>query len=132
RFGLSAADLAKVTSWLQSQGVTVDGVSRGRTEVLFSETAAQGETVLQSELHKYVLDGETHFANASEISVPAALSNMVLGFRGLDSFRPKPRARAVKPNFTSHVSGSQYVAPGDFASIYNVKQFYDAGFDGTG
>ena len=132
RFGMSEADLAKVTSWLQSQGLTVDGVSRGRTEVFFSGTAAQVETVFQTELHKYLVDGETHFANASEISVPAALSNMVLGFRGLDSFRPKPRARAVKPNFTSHVSGSHYVAPGDFATIYNLKPLYDAGLDGTG
>ena len=45
RFGMSEADLAKVTSWLQSQGLTVDGVSRGRTEVFFSGTAAQVETV---------------------------------------------------------------------------------------
>ena len=33
RFGMTQNDLAKVISWLQSQGLTVDSVSRNRTEV---------------------------------------------------------------------------------------------------
>jgi len=34
----------------------------------------------------------------------------------------------VKPNFTSHQTGNHFVAPGDFATIYNVP----AALDGTG
>src|SRR6476646_1816396 len=74
RFGMSDADLAKVSSWLKSQGLTVSGFSRARTRVFFSGTAAQVENVFRTELHNYQVDGQTRFANASEVSVPAALS----------------------------------------------------------
>ncbi len=132
RFGMSTGDLEQVTSWLKSQGLTVDGLSRARTRVFFSGTAAQVESVFHTELHRYLLNGETSLANATEISVPEAISGMVLGVRGLETFRPRPRARVARPNFTSHVSGSHFVAPGDFATIYNLKPLYDSGLDGTG
>ena len=132
RFGMSDADLAKVSSWLKSQGLTVNGFSRARTRVFFSGTASQVENVFRTELHNYQVDGQTRFANASEVSVPMALSGMVLGVRGLDNFRPRPRARIAKPNFTSHQTGNHFLSPGDFATIYNVKPLWDAGLDGTG
>ncbi len=132
RFGMSAGDLEQVTSWLKSQGLSVDGSSRARTRVFFSGSAAQVESVFHTELHRYLLNGETSLANATEISVPQAISGMVLGVRGLETFRPRPRARVARPNFTSHVSGSHFVAPGDFATIYNLKPLYDSGLDGTG
>ena len=121
RFGMSADDLAKVSSWLKSQGLTVDGFSRARTRVFFSGTAAQVESVFRTELHQYRIDGETRFANATEVSVPMALSGMVMDVRGLDNFRPRPRAHAVKSHFTSHQTGNHFVSPGDFATIYNLK-----------
>ena len=132
RFGMSEGDLAKVSSWLKSQGLTVDGFSRARTRIFFSGSAAQVENVFRTELHNYQVDGQTRFANASEISVPMALSGMVLGFRGLDNFRPRPRARVARPNFTSHQTGNHFLSPGDFATIYNLTPLYAAGLDGTG
>lgn len=132
RFGMSDADLAKVSAWLKSLGLTVNGFSRARTRVFFSGTAAQVENAFRTELHQYQVDGETRFANATEVSVPMALSGTVLGVRGLDNFRPRPRARVAKPNFTSHVSGNHFLSPADFATIYNVKPLYTAGLDGTG
>ena len=133
RFGMSDADLAKVSAWLKSQGLTVDGYSRARTRVFFSGTASQVEGAFRTEFHRYLVDGQTSFANATELSVPGALSSIVLGFRGFDSFRPRPRARvAVRPNFTSHQSGNHFVAPADFATIYNLNPLYAAGLDGTG
>ena len=102
RFGMSDGDLAQVTSWLKAQGLTVDGFSRARTRVFFSGTAAQVESVFHTELHRYLVNGQMSLANATEISVPQAISGMVLGFRGLETFRPLPRARVARPNFTSH------------------------------
>jgi len=128
RFGMSDSDLAQVTSWLKSQGLTVDGFSRARTRVFFSGTAAQVESVFHTELHRYLVNGQVGLANATEISVPQAISAMVLGVRGLENFRPLPRARVARPNFTSHQSGNHFIAPGDFATIYNVP----AALDGTG
>ena len=94
RFGMSDGDLAQVTSWLKSQGLTVDGFSRARTRVFFSGTAAQVEGVFHTELHRYLVNGQMSLANATEISVPQAISGMVLGFRGLENLPPPaPGAR---------------------------------------
>ena len=139
RFGLSTADLNKVVSWLQSEGFTVNRVARGRTQVWFTGSVSQIETVFRTEMHRYTVNGESHFANAIEPAVPAALSEVVLGVHNLNDFRPKPRvhmrrayADMAKSNFTSSSSGRHFLIPGDFATIYDVKELYTAGFDGTG
>ncbi|HEY1462694.1 MAG TPA: S53 family peptidase [Terriglobales bacterium] len=134
RFGMSKSDIAKVASWLQAQGLTVSRVARGGNEVFFTGTAGQVEYAFHTELHNYAINGNLQYANASAPNVPLALANMVLGIRGLDNFRPKAHNtfRTVRPNFTSSVSGNHFIAPGDFATIYNVKPLYTAGNDGTG
>jgi uncharacterized protein (TIGR03437 family) len=134
RFGVSDADLSKITQWLQEQGLRVVSVARGRNSIAASGTAAQAEAAFQAEIHTYLVDGETHFANASEPSVPAAFSSLVKGIRGLNDFRLKPRLRAslAKPDYTSGRGQTYYVAPGDFATIYDVAPLYAAGINGTG
>jgi pseudomonalisin len=139
RFGLSTADLNKVVSWLQSEGFTVNRVARGRTQVWFTGSVSQIETVFRTEMHRYIVGGENHFVHSTELAVPAALADVVLGVHGLSDFRPRARAHIrklspeeVKANFTSNVTGDHFVAPDDFATIYDVKALYTAGFDGTG
>jgi subtilase family serine protease len=133
RFGMAPADIAKVSAWLVSQGFTVNRVARGRTRISFTGSAAQIESVFHSEIHQYEVNGEKHYANASEISVPAALVNVVLGFTGLNDFRPKPHLHRmpVSPKFTDS-PGVFALVPEDFATIYSVKALYDQGIDGTG
>src|SRR6185295_4014138 len=91
-------------------------------------SAAQVESAFHTQFNRYLVNGQTSIANAVEISVPQAIAEMVQGFRGFENFRPQPRVHAVKPNFTSHQTGNHFVAPGDFATIYNVP----AALDGTG
>jgi uncharacterized protein (TIGR03437 family) len=139
RFGVSDADLGKITQWLQEQGLQVVSVARGRNWIAASGTAAQVEAAFQTEIHSYIVDGETHFANASEPSVPAAFGSVVKGIRGLNDFRMKPRLRAspakpadTKPDYTTGPGQAHYLAPGDFATIYDVTPLYAAGINGTG
>ena len=40
------------------------------------------------------MNGELHFANATEPSVPQAIQPLVLGFLGLDDFRAQASANA--------------------------------------
>lgn len=138
RFGLSKADLDKVVSWLQAEGFTVNRVARGRTQVWFTGSVSQIETAFRTEMHRYLVKGETHFANGVEPAVPAALADVVLGVHHLNDFRPKPRvhmrkvsAEEVKSNYTLSIS-SHFLVPDDFATIYDVKALYTAGFDGSG
>jgi subtilase family serine protease len=131
RFGLAAPDLAKIEAWLRGQGLSVDGVDSGGNHIRFSGSVARLESAFQTELHRYRVGNEDHFANATELSVPAALSGMVTGVNGLDDFRPKPRLRQV-PAFTSNLSGSTFLSPGDVATIYNITPLYGAGITGSG
>jgi subtilase family serine protease len=139
RFGISQADLAKVTSWLQSEGFEVISVSRSRTMISFSGTAAQIENAFRTEIHNYLVNGETHFANATELSVPAAFAGTVLSVGNLSDLRAKPRGSPsgqpltrLLPHYTNSTTGQHYLAPTDFATIYDVNSLYTAGFDGTG
>jgi hypothetical protein len=137
-FGMSASDVAQVVAWLQSQGFTITQTARSRLWVSFSGTAAQVRSALQMEIHHYSLHEKTYYANASEPAVPAVLADVVQGFTGLDNYRPKPHSKVrrvaseTKPNFTSSVSENTFVAPGDFAVIYDVNALYNDGIDGTG
>jgi subtilase family serine protease len=131
RFGMSQNDLDRVTTWLGSQGFSRIQVSRSATRVAFDGTAAQVEAAFRTEIHSYLVNGETRFANALEPSVPAAFASTVLGFRRLDNFRPRPHAQPTA-HFTSSVSGNHFMTPGDFATIYDLTPLYNLGLDGTG
>jgi len=131
RFGMTRADIQRVVGWLQSQGFAVAPVANNRNEIFFDGTVSQIEVAFQTEIHNYLVDGEIHFANATDPSVPAALGESVLSVGHLHDFAPKPRAIA-RPHLTSYVSGSHFITPGDFATIYDVAALYSAGSDGTG
>jgi uncharacterized protein (TIGR03437 family) len=130
RFGISAGDQSKVVAWLTSEGLSVDHLGRGRNWVAFSGTAARVSKALHTSVHRFQIDGETHFANVSEPQVPEALADIVEGFTGLNDFRLQSFARPVPPNFNS--GSSHFLAPEDFATIYNIGPLYQAGIDGTG
>ena len=90
RFGLSNADIAKITQWLRSQGFKIVQVARGRDWIAFSGTVAQVQSTFHTQLHRYNVDGEERFANTTEPSIPKALEGIVAGFRGLNNFRLEP------------------------------------------
>lgn len=134
-FGLTDADLNKITGWLAAQGFTVRGVSNSRNAITFGGKVWQVESAFHTQLHQYQLDGETHFANATDLRVPAGLAAVMVNVRGLNSFRPKAHvSRAIKaasPQFTTG-NGYHFLAPGDWATIYGVSTLYGNGFSGTG
>jgi subtilase family serine protease len=138
RFGMSQNDLDKVASWLQSQGLTVTRTANSRNQIFFEGTVAQIEGAFRIEMHNYLVDGELHYANAGEPSIPAALSGSVLAVHNLHNFHPKPRAifrrtsSEADPRLTSYITGNHFVTPGDFATIYDVQPLYTGGTDGTG
>jgi subtilase family serine protease len=135
RFGLSREDIEKVVKWLESQGFEVTEIAHGRCWVVFSGTAEQVERVFRTELHRYNVDGEAHFANTTAPSIPKALAGMVSDFRGLNDFYPKPSVSANKirpinslgpnPDYTTGASNySNYLGPGDLAINYDFQQYY--------
>ena len=116
QFGMSAADLAQVSAWLQQEGFTVTFAARSGNAISFSGSVASVERAFQTQIHNYTVNGETHFANSTQISIPAALGGLVNSVRGLDNFTLKPRL--LKSKFTS---------PGDLAVIYRLYSTGDTG-----
>ncbi|MBZ5621265.1 MAG: Ig-like domain repeat protein [Acidobacteriia bacterium] len=136
RFGLSRSDMAKVVAWLQSMGLSVDEVAQSRNWVVLSGTAGQLQSAFLTEIHRYRVDNEPHISNATEPSIPAVLESVVLGIRGLDDFRPKPRAKVrplppAGPRYTGS-GGGHLLAPGDVGTIYNINPLYSRSINGSG
>jgi subtilase family serine protease len=133
RFGLSSSDVAKISQWLKSQGFQNIQTARGHNWFMFSGTAAQIQSAFGTEIHRYKVDGEVHVANATSPKIPAALSGIVVGIRGLDDFFLRPRTiKKINPNYYSSALQSEFLAPGDIATIYDLNTLYANGFDGTG
>lgn len=141
QFGPADADIQAVTSWLASYGFQSIKVSKGRTVIEFSGTASQVQTALHTAIHKYVVNGEAHWANANDPQVPVALAPVVSGFVSLHNFQKKPasvrsgrtavltRTSKGKPQInlcTVNQSPcpaadiSHGIAPADFNKIYNI------------
>jgi pseudomonalisin len=130
RFGVSQADSDQVVAWLEQHGLQIESVSAGRREIIFSGTAGQVASAFHTEIHTYVVDGETHYANASDPEIPLALAPVVGGVVSLHDFHGKPLHHSARPLYTS--GGAHYLAPADFAAIYNVAGAYANGIDGAG
>lgn len=136
RFGLSDSDISKVETWLEQQGFTIDGIDNSHNAITFSGSIAQVESAFQTEIHRYRIRGVTHIANATPLSIPSAFAGVILSVRNITDFRPHPlhRLRHAAPRYTVSSGGTTYhfVAPGDFATIYNVSPLYSAGYTGSG
>jgi uncharacterized protein (TIGR03437 family) len=130
RFGLTTDDLGKLVSWLQSEGLQVHDVARGRHWITFSGRVEQVSRAFHTEIHRYQVNGALHLANTTNPSIPAAFEDVVSGIDGLDDFDLQPLFQLEQPQFSSGTS--RYLAPDDFATIYNVMPLYTAGIDGTG
>jgi Pro-kumamolisin, activation domain/Bacterial Ig-like domain (group 3) len=150
QFGPADQDVQIVTGWLQSHGFEVNRVSHGRTVVEFSGTEGQVEEALHTSIHKYAVNGEEHWANASDPQIPSALTPVVAGVASLNNFPRKPLSNlvgtyspktrsltSVNPQFTFG-SGNCYqgtcyaVGPADFGKIYNVQPLWTSSLDGAG
>ena len=143
QFGPADSDIQTVTSWLQGHGFEIAQVSKGRTMIEFSGTAAQVQEAFHTAIHKYVVNGRAHWANANDPEIPVALAPVVAGVHSLHNFYAQPqlvmsgeRVRAtVKPGSPPQVTFSNGVhglAPADYAVIYNARTALSSGINGQG
>jgi subtilase family serine protease len=142
QFGLSAGDIARVTSWLTGQGFTVTGVARSSNFVTFNGTAAQVQQAFGTTLHDLSLNGQRHIANLTDPVLPSAIASVVLNVSGLNDFSlqarasviqapaNRPRAHFTNPNTSSNVPYA--VAPADFNTIYDVNPLLGNNLTGAG
>jgi subtilase family serine protease len=158
-FGVSDADLAAITSWLVSQGFTVNGVYPNKMQIDFSGNAGQVRNAFHTqEAHYKLKNGTIHRANAGNISIPRALNAVVVGVAGLNDFHPealhkqstlmqwnvsgkngfdlKPASNARASNAKGQAitlpNASRALVPNDLARMYNVMPLRANGVTGSG
>ena len=143
RFGVSRNDMAKITSWLASEGFQILSTGDSRNSVIFSGTAAELQSAFGTDIHSYNVNGEPHIANSGPVMLPAALNGIVSSVMGLHDFRPHPamtrrRSSVMRNARPDYYDGNfvfpNFLAPGDIATIYNIAPLYSAStaIDGTG
>ena len=156
QFGPTSADLQTITAWLESHGFQI-GSTKGRTVLEFSGSASHVREAFHTTIHKYIVNGEQHWANASDPSIPSALASAVAGVASLNNFprhsmvvsagkfkrdRTTGKITATDPQYTfpsgcaeNNSSNNPCVyglGPYDFATIYNVLPLWNSGINGTG
>jgi subtilase family serine protease len=142
QFGPAQSDVSAVTSWLESQGFTVNVVYANNMFIDFSGTATQVEAAFHTQLRTYEVNGVTHFANDRDPQIPAALGQVVRGVVSLHNFRPKAMHEQIKAAHVDAKSGSLHtdytaggglpLVPWDLAKIYNIAPLLSAGISGQG
>jgi subtilase family serine protease len=130
QFGPADSDIQKITAWLQGHGFHDVEVSHGRTTIEFSGNAAQVQAALGTSIHKYVVNGEEHWANANDPQIPAALAPVVAGVFTLHNFLKAPQVQIAEESFTAvapkpgerpqftSTTGKHALMPGDYYTIY--------------
>jgi hypothetical protein len=147
-FGASPEAIQKSTSWLASQGFSIDRIARSGRWIQFSGAAQQVEAAFQTEMHRYQTNGIMHVANSRDLSLPAEVASVVKGVLPLNDFSFKQpflgryfevhrndqgHLVPVDPAFTIDNAGiSHFLAPGDYTKIYDLGPLYQSGATGTG
>lgn len=146
RFGPAPSDVQALAGWLQSHGFRVNRIARGGLAIEFAGTAGQVKEAFRTPIHSFVVDGKTHFANATDPQIPAAFASVVAGVSTLHDFHKVAPVRPLGPasrvgstsswlpsfTFNGAAGPSHFLSPGDFAKIFNTAPLYKAGIDGTG
>src|SRR5579863_2485646 len=146
RFGPADADIQAVSAWLSAKGFQVTRVSKGKMLIEFSGDVGQVNEAFHTQIHRYEVNGELHYANANDPQIPEALAGIVRGISPLHDFRAKPAIRVVGrahidpetkkiiPEFDlTGPNGTFYgVGPEDFATQYDLTPLYTAGITGSG
>ena len=144
QYGPADADVQAVTDWLTRQGFQVAKVAAGRTVIEFSGNVGQVRNAFHTEIHKYAVKGEEHFANTNDPAIPAALAPVVKGVVALHNFPKKSYAHStglyrrikatgeLKPLFSFGNPLNYAMGPADFATIYNIPATVNGKPAGTG
>ncbi len=146
QFGASDQDISTIETWLGNHGFSITAVHPGKGAIEFSGSVAQLRDAFHTQIHKYVVNGETHYANANNPQIPAALAPVIGGFVSLNNFHPRsylqklgeagfnPSTHQVTPQWTQGNSSGVFfvLAPTDFAKQYDVAPLYTVGFTGAG
>jgi trimeric autotransporter adhesin len=155
-YGPSDSDMAALVAWLESHGLAIEEVSKGRTNIAFSATVSQVEEAFHTAIHTFVAGDQTFTSNIAAPSIPSALVPVVRGIAHMNTIRPRPLSRRAdfglfdydakkfqavpdllapnpRPQLTTYAGGANrlFITAGDAATIYNSPNDFNGNFSGS-
>jgi hypothetical protein len=94
-YGATDEQIAATTGWLQSQGLTVDGVSKTKTRIVASGTADQVQRAFAVTLRNYVVSGTQHYASSVTPTMPQEVSSSIAEVSGLEDMPAFAKVRVA-------------------------------------
>jgi subtilase family serine protease len=144
-YGPADSDLTTLVAWLQSHGLTLETISKGRTNIAFSGTVSQVEEAFHTSIHSFQTnEGEVgkrqFYSNTTDPRIPTALATVIKGVAHLNTIRPQPHSartsvrksnsatsQGPRANLTDTYDGDfLYITPADAATIYNTPNAFNA------
>jgi subtilase family serine protease len=90
RYAPTAAQIAKVESYLRSEHITVIGAAQGNRWVNSSATVGQIQQAFRTTIKVYTHQGHKVRAASSDLSVPRSLKPLIAGFAGISQIITRP------------------------------------------
>jgi subtilase family serine protease len=154
-YGPADSDIAALVAWLQSHGLTVESISKGRTNIAFSGMVSQVEEAFHTSIHSFQANqgeanGRQFYSNITDPQIPSALAAVVKGVAHLNTIEPRPQfvrgnAGRINPEtgrleplsagasteatpYLTSGSSYLYIVPADAATIYDTPNSFNANF----
>jgi subtilase family serine protease len=125
-FGPTASEVAHVTSYLKSQGLSSVTVEPNNLIVSASGSVAQISKAFNTTLHGFSVNGVNAFANTAPAYVPSALNGIViavLGLNNVQAFTTAPHVGSTKINHaavTASAPAPQPESPCQISSVFII------------
>ncbi|WP_263370292.1 protease pro-enzyme activation domain-containing protein [Granulicella cerasi] len=145
-YGPTDSDIAAVEAWAASEGLTVTSVASSRISIEVTGRMSAVASAFRTSFANFnQTNGATRLSAVSEPSIPAALSGVISHINGLTQTVHHTSLQSrlvqatsantgsnttVQPNLTSS-SGSHYVTPSDFNTIYDIASVLSGGNTGS-
>lgn len=146
-FSPSQQDIAVITGYLHSFGITITEVLGDRLLIRATGSADAFNRAFQVDLHDFTRSGKRFHGSHRRPQIPLLLRDLLVSIQGFndeaDQFRPMRKSAAdavpmlqkppVLPKDGAIATGEPgSFTVGDFANLYNVNPLYDAAIDGAG
>jgi subtilase family serine protease len=138
-FAPTPDQVQQVTTYLQSQGLTITGVASDHLLIDASGSVAQVQQTFQTKIDEYQFRNRRFYANATPPGVPTSISGLISSIGGLDnSQRYQPFSQQLAGSQAArHTSGraraasdAPGLAPTDIARAYTIAPLQNNGILG--
>jgi len=151
-YGPTASDLAAVTTWLTSQGLTVESIAPSNVILEVTGTGAAMANAFHTSFGYFTVGADTRFSAISEPSIPTALTPVLQTIAGLSETHLMPQSHATlapmseftqsrntsaaatggaTPDYTYTAGSVYFMTPGDFDNIYDITSVIAGGNTGA-